>query len=371
MGPLKIISDGSLNTRTAWCCEPYGDAHRLEYPAGQPNLSGAELRDAARPRARRRPRDRDPRDRRRGGARRRWTRTPTPAPAARSSTPSWSAARTCAGWPSSASAPASSPPTCSTTATSPSRSGASGPSAASRSAGCSTTASSSSSAPTRRSRRSTRGWRWRRPCTAAPTTATRGTASRRSPCARRSPPRSTGSRRSGPARRGDLVLLDRDPLLRDLDHADTAALGAALRAHVVGVHDGRRPTGPRRPLTPARRLVGRKGSHGDRARPPADRERVAADRRRRAGRQRAARDRQVGRRRPHRIRGDGRGGGALLGGHRQRGVPADRRAQGQPAARRGAPARLRARDVHLVDRRRVRPLHRRRGGLDLARHLAS
>lgn len=45
MGPLKIISDGSLNTRTAWCCEPYGDAHRLEYPAGQPNLSGAELRE--------------------------------------------------------------------------------------------------------------------------------------------------------------------------------------------------------------------------------------------------------------------------------------------------------------------------------------
>lgn len=44
MGPLKIISDGSLNTRTAWCCEPYGDAHRLEYPAGQPNLSGDELR---------------------------------------------------------------------------------------------------------------------------------------------------------------------------------------------------------------------------------------------------------------------------------------------------------------------------------------
>jgi predicted amidohydrolase YtcJ len=29
--------------------------------------------------------------------------------------------------------------------------------------------------------------------------------------------------------RGDLVLLDRDPLLRDLDPTDTAALGAALR----------------------------------------------------------------------------------------------------------------------------------------------
>ena len=32
-----------------------------------------------------------------------------------------------------------------------------------------------------------------------------------------------------PGSRGDLVLLDRDPLLRDLDQADTAALGAALR----------------------------------------------------------------------------------------------------------------------------------------------
>lgn len=45
MGPLKIISDGSLNTRTAWCCEPYADAHRLDHPAGQPNLSPEELRD--------------------------------------------------------------------------------------------------------------------------------------------------------------------------------------------------------------------------------------------------------------------------------------------------------------------------------------
>ncbi len=25
MGLLKIISDGSLGTRTAWCCEPYAD----------------------------------------------------------------------------------------------------------------------------------------------------------------------------------------------------------------------------------------------------------------------------------------------------------------------------------------------------------
>jgi predicted amidohydrolase YtcJ len=45
MGALKIISDGSLNTRTAWCCEPYADADRLEYPRGEPNLDAAALHD--------------------------------------------------------------------------------------------------------------------------------------------------------------------------------------------------------------------------------------------------------------------------------------------------------------------------------------
>jgi predicted amidohydrolase YtcJ len=39
MGPLKIISDGSLNTRTAWCCEEYADGSG----AGAPNQSNAEL----------------------------------------------------------------------------------------------------------------------------------------------------------------------------------------------------------------------------------------------------------------------------------------------------------------------------------------
>ncbi|MGI8522723.1 MAG: amidohydrolase [Nocardioides sp.] len=39
MGPLKIISDGSLNTRTAWCCEEYDDGSG----AGAPNQSDAEL----------------------------------------------------------------------------------------------------------------------------------------------------------------------------------------------------------------------------------------------------------------------------------------------------------------------------------------
>ncbi len=35
MGPLKIISDGSLNTRTASCCEPYADAGDLSHPSGR------------------------------------------------------------------------------------------------------------------------------------------------------------------------------------------------------------------------------------------------------------------------------------------------------------------------------------------------
>lgn len=43
MGPLKIISDGSINTRTAWCCAPYVDGADPDHPAGQPNLPASEL----------------------------------------------------------------------------------------------------------------------------------------------------------------------------------------------------------------------------------------------------------------------------------------------------------------------------------------
>jgi predicted amidohydrolase YtcJ len=43
MGPLKIISDGSLNTRTAWCCQPYADAHGLPHPYGVRNYRPDEL----------------------------------------------------------------------------------------------------------------------------------------------------------------------------------------------------------------------------------------------------------------------------------------------------------------------------------------
>lgn len=45
MGPLKIISDGSLNTRTAWCCEPYADAGSPEPSRGKQNTSPDELRE--------------------------------------------------------------------------------------------------------------------------------------------------------------------------------------------------------------------------------------------------------------------------------------------------------------------------------------
>ncbi|HEX6150715.1 amidohydrolase [Nocardioides sp.] len=44
MGPLKIISDGSLNTRTAWCCDPYAGPAPLGFPQGQPNQTPEELR---------------------------------------------------------------------------------------------------------------------------------------------------------------------------------------------------------------------------------------------------------------------------------------------------------------------------------------
>ena len=45
MGPLKIIADGSMGTRTAWCCRPYCDAAPGDpHPAGLANLSEEELR---------------------------------------------------------------------------------------------------------------------------------------------------------------------------------------------------------------------------------------------------------------------------------------------------------------------------------------
>lgn len=45
MGPFKVITDGSLNTRTAWCCEPYADAGSVDHPRGKQNNSPEELRD--------------------------------------------------------------------------------------------------------------------------------------------------------------------------------------------------------------------------------------------------------------------------------------------------------------------------------------
>lgn len=45
MGPLKIISDGSLNTRTAFCQDPYVGDDVLEFPRGRANNSPQELAD--------------------------------------------------------------------------------------------------------------------------------------------------------------------------------------------------------------------------------------------------------------------------------------------------------------------------------------
>ena len=43
MGPFKIISDGSLNTRTAWCCDPYAANDHDSPDHGQANQTLAEL----------------------------------------------------------------------------------------------------------------------------------------------------------------------------------------------------------------------------------------------------------------------------------------------------------------------------------------
>lgn len=48
MGPLKVISDGSLNTRTAWCCEPFVTDDVLGEPHGKHNVEVEELTELLR-----------------------------------------------------------------------------------------------------------------------------------------------------------------------------------------------------------------------------------------------------------------------------------------------------------------------------------
>lgn len=48
MGPLKILSDGSLNTRTAHCHSPYADGAELAHPSGVMAYTSTELVDLMR-----------------------------------------------------------------------------------------------------------------------------------------------------------------------------------------------------------------------------------------------------------------------------------------------------------------------------------
>lgn len=48
MGPLKVISDGSLNTRTAWCCEPFVTPDPLPEPYGKRNVAPEDLTELLR-----------------------------------------------------------------------------------------------------------------------------------------------------------------------------------------------------------------------------------------------------------------------------------------------------------------------------------
>ena len=172
MGPLKVIFDGSLNTRTAWCCAPYAGGDRDW--RGMVNLSPVRarrpVRAAPRPAGLEVARARDRRRRRRRGARR---VRGAPGARARSSTcscvadadlprvrrPSGVAGERPAGPP----------------ARRPRRQrravAATGRTAASRCGRCSTPAPSCGWAPTHRSPGSTPGSRWPRPSTAPPTTA--------------------------------------------------------------------------------------------------------------------------------------------------------------------------------------------------------
>ncbi|CCI52339.1 amidohydrolase [Nostocoides jenkinsii] len=43
MGPVKVISDGSLNTMTAWCCAPFVGAEHADHPCGKPNYDTDDL----------------------------------------------------------------------------------------------------------------------------------------------------------------------------------------------------------------------------------------------------------------------------------------------------------------------------------------
>lgn len=48
MGPLKVITDGSLNTRTAWCCEPFVTDDDLGDPHGKRSVDPEELTELLR-----------------------------------------------------------------------------------------------------------------------------------------------------------------------------------------------------------------------------------------------------------------------------------------------------------------------------------
>ena len=238
MGPLKVISDGSLNTRTAWCCDPYADG--TGSGAAQPVLRRAAR--AARPRRRAPPRGRDARDRRRrrprgAGRVRRHRRLgldrARPADPARRRTP---AGRPRHPGQRAARAPARRPRR--------HREGLAGPRRPLLRAAL----------DARRRRhpgdgvgragltRWIRGWRWPLPCTAAATSGSRGTPSRRSPRARRWPPRWTGR---GPSRRARGATWCCSTPTRS-PPARTRQAGRDAARHAGARHLGRGPAGARR-----------------------------------------------------------------------------------------------------------------------------
>ena len=233
LGNFKILIDGSLNTRTAYCWDEYagapGEFGLLTVSGGSPRrASGA--RDRARasshpctPSATARTPSLSMRSRRSGVAAGSSTRSSWPTPTSRASR-------------SSASPRACSPTTRWTTEMSPNATGPVAPRARSRCARCSMPARTCCSVRMHPSRRSTRG------TPSPPRSGGRGMAAIRGIRSRRSrPPKPSPRRRARRSRSdkpADLVVVDRDPYRlvgrRAAGHAGVTRRFSAGRRHRTG-----------------------------------------------------------------------------------------------------------------------------------------
>ena len=242
VGPLKVITDGSLNTRTAYCHHPYPS------DGGTPEQRGILLVAV------------DELSQLMTRARRMRVSTAPCTPSAMLRTPlhcrpsdarertEASSMRNCSTMPTSRDSRNSDSSRVfslsmrSTIATSPITTGPAGRGVPSRFAPSSMQGQPSTSGRTHPWRRSTRGWRSPQPFTAAGMSVQAGTRSRRSPIAEAlgaSMPHGRGSIALCDGDAADLVILDRDPFTADPRALRTMPVAATMIAgswtHRVGL----------------------------------------------------------------------------------------------------------------------------------------